>query len=55
MKPDKGKSVIILDGKLYDSVLGDIISDISEFENLNEYPTLKGEAPLQHFLLQLKL
>ena len=53
-KPDKGSGVVILDRKLYDNAIQEIISDISKFEKLNEDPTLKCEASLQHFLRKLK-
>ena len=39
-KPDKGIGVVILDRKLYDSGIQEIISDSSKFEKLNEDPTL---------------
>ena len=51
-KPDKGNGVVILDRKLYDSAIQEIISDTSKFEKLNEDPTLKREALLQRFLQQ---
>ena len=41
MKPDKGNGVVILDWKLYDNAIQEIISDNSNFEKLNEDPTLK--------------
>ena len=53
-KPDKGNGVIILDRKLYDNAIEEIISDISKFEKLNEDPSLKREASLQRFLGKLK-
>ena len=37
---------LILDRKLYDNVIQEIISDTSKFEKLNEGPTLKREASL---------
>ena len=43
-KPDKGNGVVILDRKLYDNAIQEIISDISKFEKLNKDPTLKHEA-----------
>ena len=55
MKPNKEKSSVILDGKYYDTVLLDIISDISKLRNLNEQPAFKGEASLKPFLHKLKL
>ena len=45
---------VILDGKLYDKAIQEIISDISKVEKLNEIPTLKRETSLQHFLHKLK-
>ena len=45
---------VILDRKIYDNAIQEIISDTSKFENLNEDPTLKREASLQRFLRKLK-
>ena len=53
-KPEKGNGVVILDRKLYDNALQEIISDTSKFEKLNEDPTLKCEASPQYFLRKLK-
>ena len=53
-KPDKGNGVLILDRKLYDNPIQEIIPDTSKFEKLNEDPTLKREASLQRFLRKLK-
>ena len=53
-KPDKGNGVVILDRKLYNNAIEEIISGSSKFEKLNEDPTLKREASLQHFLRKLK-
>ena len=53
-KPDKGNRVVILDRKLYNNAIEEIISDTSKFEKLNEDPTLKREASLQRFLRKLK-
>ena len=53
-KPDKGNGVVILDRKLYDNAIQEIISDTSKFEKLNEDPTLKREASLQRLLRKLK-
>ena len=53
-KPDKGNGVVILDRKLYNKAIEEIISDTFKFEKLNEDPTLKREASLQRFLRQLK-
>ena len=41
MKPDKGNGVVILDRKLYDNAIQEIISDTSKFKKLNEDPNLK--------------
>ena len=48
-KPDKGNGVVILDRKLYNNAIEEIMSDSSKFEKLNEDPTLKREASLQRF------
>ena len=53
-KPIKGNGVLILDRKLYNNAIEEIISDTSKFEKLNEDPTLKCEASLQRFLRKLK-
>ena len=53
-KPNKGNGVVILDRKLYNNAIEEIISDTSKFEKLNEDPTLKPEALLQRFLRKLK-
>ena len=53
-KPDKGNGVVILDRKLYDNAIQEIISGTSKFEKLNEDPTLKRGASLQRFLRKLK-
>ena len=53
-KPDKGKGVVILDQKLHDNAIKEIISDTSKFEKLSEGPSLKREASLQCFLHKLK-
>ena len=50
MKPDKGDGVVILDRKLYNNAIVEIISDTSKFEKLSEDPTLKREALLECFL-----
>ena len=39
----------MLEGKLYNNTIDEIISDTSKFEKLNEDPTLKREASLQRF------
>ena len=48
-KPDKGNGVVILDRKIYNNAIEEIISDTSNFKKLNEDPILKYEASLQHF------
>ena len=53
-KPDKGNGVVILDQKLYDRTIQEIISDTFKSEKLNEGPTLKREASLQYFLRKLR-
>ena len=50
----KGNRVVILDQKLYDNTIQEIISDTSKFEKLNKDPTLKRVASLQCFLHKLK-
>ena len=50
MKSDKGNGVVILDRKLYNNAIEEIISDTSKFEKLSEDPILKREASLQRFL-----
>ena len=41
MKPDKGNGVVILDRKVYDSSIQNIIPDTSKFEMFDENHTLK--------------
>ena len=53
-KPDKGNGVVILDRKLYNNAIEEIISDTSKLEKLNEDPTLKRRASLKRFLRKLK-
>ena len=53
-KPDNGNGVVILNRKLYDNAIQEIISDTSKLEKFNEDPTLKREASLQRFLHKLK-
>ena len=53
-KPGKGNGVVILDQKLYDNAIQELISDTSTFKKLNEDPILKREASLQRFLRKLK-
>ena len=50
-KPDKGNRVVILDRKLYNNAIEEVISDTSKFEKLSENPTLKREASLQRFYI----
>ena len=47
-------NVFILDQKLYDNPIQEIISNTSKFEKLNEDPILILEASLQPFLGKLK-
>ena len=44
----------MLDRKIYNNAIEQTISDTSKFKKLNEEPTLKCEASLQHFLCKLK-
>ena len=44
----------MLDRKIYNRAIEEIISDTSKFKKLNEDPTLKREASLQGFLSKLK-
>ena len=53
-KPNKGNGVVILDGKLYNNAIDEIISGTSKFEKLNKDSSLKREASPQHFLRKLK-
>ena len=53
-KPDKGNEVVILDQKLYNNAIEEIISDNSKLKKLNEDPTLKRGASLKRFLSKLK-
>ena len=48
-KPDNGNGVVILDRKLHNNAIEEIISETSKFEKLNEDPMLKREALLQRF------
>ena len=50
MKHDEENGVVILDRKLYDNVIQEIISDIFKFKKLQENPVLKREASRQPFL-----
>ena len=54
MKPDKGNGVVILNWKLYDNAIQEIIWDTSKFEKLDEGPALKRETLSQRFLRKLK-
>ena len=54
MKPDEVIGVVILDRKLYNNAIEEIILDPSKFGKLNEDPPLKREASLQRFLRKLK-
>ena len=45
---------VILDWKLDDNAIQEIISDISKVKKLNEDPTLKCETLLQRFSRKLK-
>ena len=54
MKPDKGNGVVVLDRKLYNNAIKEIISGTSKCEKLSEDPTLKSEASLQRCLHKLK-
>ena len=53
-KPNKETAVVILDPKLYDNPIQEIIWNNAKFENLKEDPTLKREASIQRFLHKLK-
>ena len=53
-KLDIGNSFVILDQKLYDNAIQEINSDTSNFEKLNEDPTLTRKASLQRLLSKLK-
>ena len=46
--------VVILDHKLYDNTIQEIISGTSKFKILNEDPNLKHQVSLQLFLRKLK-
>ena len=52
-KSDKGNAVVILDQKIYNNAIQEIISGTSKFEKLSEDPTLKRNASLQRFLPKL--
>ena len=47
MKLDEGNGVVILDWKLYNNTIKEIISDTSKFVKLSEDPTLKCQASLR--------
>ena len=48
-KPDQGHGFVLLDWKLHNNAIEEILSDTSKFEKLNEDPSLKREASLQRF------
>ena len=48
-KPAKENGVVILDQKLCNNAIEEIVLDTSKFKKLNEDPTLKREASLQCF------
>ena len=50
----KGNRVVILDRKLCDNSIQEIISDTYKFKKFDEDPTFKCEASLQLFLRKLK-
>ena len=54
-KPNKGNGIVILNRKLYNNTIQEIISHTSKFKKVNEGPTLKREASLQRFLHKLNL
>ena len=49
-KPDKGNGVVILDPKLYNNAIQEIISDTSKFQNLKEDLTLKRDFGMSDFI-----
>ena len=53
-KPDKANGIVILDRKLYNNAIEEIISDSSKFKKLKENPILKRETSIQRFLRELK-
>ena len=53
-KHDKGNGMVVLDRKLYNNAVEEVISDSCKFEGLSEGPTLRREASLQRFLRKLK-
>ena len=53
-KHNKRNGVVILDQKVYNNSVQEIIPETSKLEKLNEDPTLKREASLQRFLRKLK-
>ena len=53
-KPDKGNGVVILDRKLYNHAIEEIILDTSKFKKHSEDPTMKHESSLQRCLRKLK-
>ena len=53
-KHNKGNGVVIIDRKLYNNAIEEIISDTYKFEKLSEDPISKREASLQRFQRKLK-
>ena len=54
-KPGKGNRTIILDGRLYDNIIQEIISDLFKVKKLNEHLILRREVSwLQRFLRKSK-
>ena len=53
-KRDKGNGVAILDRKLYNNAIEEIISDTCKFEKVNEDPSFKRKVSLQRLLHKLK-
>ena len=53
MKSDKGNVVVIIDRKLYNNAIEQIISDTSKFKKLNEDPTLIVKLHYNAFLWKL--
>ena len=53
-RPDKGNGVVILDRKVYNKCITEMISDRKKFRKLEGDVTLKRERKLQNFLRQLK-
>ena len=53
-KSDKGNGVVILNRKISNNAIVEMISDTSKFGKVNEEPTLNWKASLQRFLRKLK-